>query len=286
MRHWVGLGPAPWRLALVTVFQVLEHLSDRQAADAVRARIDRAHALGLDLADPGFHLGVPSEFRARFIASGAEHPLLDTRPGRLRTRGLGRPRGRPRTDGTQVLAAVHGLRLLELAAGTLRATLDDPAAVAPDRLRGIARPVWFERHGRRVEDHRRPRRREGREALALGIGADGFAWPDALDASETPAAARAMPMLQTLRDLWRGPHARRDDGRPRWRAGGELPPVGARPQSPPDPQARCGTKRGAARGGARHEAGRGTRRGMERSGHLGRTSPRPATRLRRTWSRG
>ena len=33
-------GLAPWRLAPVTVFQVLEHLSDRQAGDAVRARID------------------------------------------------------------------------------------------------------------------------------------------------------------------------------------------------------------------------------------------------------
>ena len=30
-------GLAPWRLALVTVLQLLEHLSDRQAADAVRA---------------------------------------------------------------------------------------------------------------------------------------------------------------------------------------------------------------------------------------------------------
>ena len=38
---------APWRLALVTVFQFLEHLSDRQAADAVRARIDWKYALGL-----------------------------------------------------------------------------------------------------------------------------------------------------------------------------------------------------------------------------------------------
>ena len=31
---------APWRLALVTVFQFLEGLSDREAADAVRSRID------------------------------------------------------------------------------------------------------------------------------------------------------------------------------------------------------------------------------------------------------
>ncbi len=39
-------GLAPWRLALVTVLQFLEQLSDRQAADAVRARIDWKYALG------------------------------------------------------------------------------------------------------------------------------------------------------------------------------------------------------------------------------------------------
>src|SRR5262245_50440588 len=40
---------APWRLALVTVMQFIENLSDRQAADAVRARIDWKYALGLEL---------------------------------------------------------------------------------------------------------------------------------------------------------------------------------------------------------------------------------------------
>lgn len=36
----------PWRLALVTVFQFAEGLSDRQAADAVRGRLDWKYALG------------------------------------------------------------------------------------------------------------------------------------------------------------------------------------------------------------------------------------------------
>ncbi|MFC7737628.1 transposase, partial [Roseomonas sp. GCM10028921] len=58
-------GLAPWRLALVTVLQFLEQLSDRQAADAVRARIDWKYALGLELTDPGFHFSALSEFRAR-----------------------------------------------------------------------------------------------------------------------------------------------------------------------------------------------------------------------------
>src|SRR5215217_5494222 len=71
-------GLPPWRLALVTVFQFLEHLSDRQAADAVRARIDWKYARGLELTDPGFHFSVLGEFRARLVAGGAEHLLLDT----------------------------------------------------------------------------------------------------------------------------------------------------------------------------------------------------------------
>lgn len=42
---------APWRLALVTIMQFAEGLSDRQAADAVRARIDWKYALFLELAE-------------------------------------------------------------------------------------------------------------------------------------------------------------------------------------------------------------------------------------------
>ena len=77
-----------WRLALVTVFQFLERLSDRQAADAVRSRIDWKHALGLELTDPGFHFSVLTEFRARLVAGGAEHLLLDKTLKRFKERGL------------------------------------------------------------------------------------------------------------------------------------------------------------------------------------------------------
>lgn len=56
---------APWRLALVTVLQFLENLSDRQAADAVRGRLDWKYLLGLELSDPGFDASVLVEFRQR-----------------------------------------------------------------------------------------------------------------------------------------------------------------------------------------------------------------------------
>jgi len=67
---------APWRLAIVLVLQYVEGLTDRQAAEAVRGRIDWKYALGLELADPGFDASMLSEFRARLIAGHAEEQLL------------------------------------------------------------------------------------------------------------------------------------------------------------------------------------------------------------------
>src|SRR5918997_5739774 len=157
-------------------------------AETVRARIDWKYALGLELTDPGFHFSVLAEFRARLVAGGAEHLLLDRMLERFKARGLVKARGKQRTDSTHVLAAVHALHLLELVAETLRAALDDLAAVVPDWLRAIARPEWFGRYGRRVEDYRLPKPREEREALAREVGADGFLLLDALDAPDAPEA--------------------------------------------------------------------------------------------------
>jgi hypothetical protein len=162
---------------------------------------------------------------------------------RFKARGLVKARGKQRTDSTHALAAVHDLHLLELVAETLRAALDDLAAVAPDRLRGVAEPVWFERYGRRVEDYRLPKAQAERAALALAIGADGFALLESLDASEAPSEARSVPMVGTLRAVWRVHYAREGDAPPRWRSGAELPPVGERLQSPYDPDVHDSTKR-------------------------------------------
>ena len=235
-------GLPPWRLAMVTVFQFLEHLSDRQAADAVRARIDWKYALGLELTDPGFHFSVLTEFRARLVAGQAEQLLLDKMLERFRHRGLVKARGKQRTDSTHVLAAVHDLNLLELVAETFRATLDDLAAVVPDWLRQISPPAWFERYGRRVEEYRLPKGQDQREAFALAVGEDGFLLLAALDGPTAPAAARKVPMVQTMRDVWRV-HYARESGQLRWRSAAELPPVAERIQSPYDPEVHFSMKR-------------------------------------------
>jgi transposase len=77
----------PWRLALVLIFQFAEGLSDRQAAEAVRARIDWKYALSLELDDPGFHYSVLSEFRSRLLQGSAEAYLLDKMLEHFKTKG-------------------------------------------------------------------------------------------------------------------------------------------------------------------------------------------------------
>ena len=62
---------APWRLALISIMQYAEGLTDRQAADAARTRIDWKYALSLELTDPGFDFSVLSEFRDRLLAGNA-----------------------------------------------------------------------------------------------------------------------------------------------------------------------------------------------------------------------
>src|SRR2546421_12918325 len=98
---------APWRLALVCIFQFIEGLTDRQAAEAVQQRIDWKYALALELSDPGFDFSVLSKFRARLLAGGDEMQLFDVMLVHLKTQGLLRTRGRQRTDSTHVLAAVR-----------------------------------------------------------------------------------------------------------------------------------------------------------------------------------
>jgi transposase len=68
----------PWQLALVTILPFADGLSDRQAANAVRSRIDWTYVLRLELADPGFEASGLSEFRTRRRVGTAEYLLFDT----------------------------------------------------------------------------------------------------------------------------------------------------------------------------------------------------------------
>jgi len=147
---------APWRLALVTVMQFVENLSDQQAADAVRGRLDWKYLLGLELTDAGFDASVLSEFRARLIDQHAEERLLEKMLTLFQQKGWLKARGRQRSDSTHVLAKIRALNRVLCVWETMRAALNSLAVVAPDWLRTHSQQEWVERYGPRSEDSRSP----------------------------------------------------------------------------------------------------------------------------------
>ncbi len=238
---------APAQLALVLVMQFAEGLSDAQAADAVRSRLDWKYALALELTDPGFDASVLSEFRTRLIQGQAEHLLFETMLTLFREQGLIKARGRQRTDSTHVLAAIQTLNRLECGGETVRHALNVLATAAPDWLRSWVPAVWFDRYGRRFEEYRLPPAKPARYALAEQIGADGQQLLQRIYAPMTPAWLRELPAVQILRRVWLQQfHATATDEHVRWRTAEDLPPAPLLISSPYDPDARYGQKRGVA----------------------------------------
>jgi transposase len=233
---------SPARLALVVVLQYVEGLSDRQAADAVRGRIDWKYALGLELTDPGFDHTVLSEFRARLVSKNAERLLLDTLLDRLRKLGLIKQRGRQRTDSTYVLAAVRRLNRLERVGETLRAALNELAVVAPEWLRKLAPPEWYERYAKRIENYALPKSEAARQELASVIASDGAKLLAAIDAATDQPILAQVPAVLTLRRLWAEQYTG-TAGKLRWREVKEMPSPAGLLSSPYDTEARYSTKR-------------------------------------------
>lgn len=233
---------APWRLALVTILQFAEGLSDRQAADALRGRIDWKYVARLELIDPGFDGSVLSEFRGRLIEGAAETLLLDQLLAWCRERKLLKERGRQRTDSTHVLAAVRALNRVELVGETMRHTLDTLAVVAPDWLRAHTQPTWPERYIRRGLGERLPVSTAGRAAWATTIGVDGYALLAAIYAADSPTWLGQVPVVATLRCIWVQNFYREGD-HTHWRTEEHgIPPASCFISSPHEEDAHYGKK--------------------------------------------
>ena len=193
---------SPGQLALVSVMQFAEGLTDRQAADAVRGRIEWKYALGLELTDAGFDYSVLSEFRSRLIAGGREAQLLDTLLRACQDQGWLKPKGKARTDSTHVLAAIRKLNQLECVGETLRHALEVLSVVAPEWLLPQVNPDWFERYGSRIEAYRLPKDKTEQQLLGLTIGRDGHQLLAAIYATDAPPFLAQIPAVETLRQVW------------------------------------------------------------------------------------
>lgn len=235
---------APWRLALVSVFQYMEGLSDREAAEAVRSRIDWKYALSLELTDPGFDASVLSEFRQRIIAGSHEELLLDNLLKQLVNSGLLKMRGRQRTDSTHVLAAVQALNRYARMGETMRHCLNALATVAPLWLQSHLQPEWKDRYAKRFDDYRLPSSESERLAMVTIIGQDGLCLLEAVYSPDAPQWLRQLPAVETLRIVWLQQFYAAAPGEPvRWRKCEDQPPTGQQIHTPYDVEACYSTKR-------------------------------------------
>lgn len=242
-------GWSPGRLALVTVLQMAENLTDRQAAEAVRDKISWKYALGLGLDDEGFDASVLSEFRTRVVAHGLEQRVLDLLLDALRTERLVGAGGKARTDSTHVISAVRDLNRLELAGESVRAVLETVAVVAPDWLPTVIDlPGWSRRYGARVDTWRLPSSQTKRAELVAAYGTDARVLLRAVGEPGAPPWLRELPALDVLRRVLVQNYIITTDAagqeviRAREADTDGLPPGRARLSSPYDTDARWAAK--------------------------------------------
>lgn len=233
---------SPWRLALITVMQFAEGLSDRQAAEAVRARIDWKYALSLELEDSGFDFSILSEFRARLVQKNIETLLLERMLERFREKEWLKARGRQRTDSTHILANIRHLNRLESVTETLRAALNSIAEIDPQWLYERITDDWLKQYSRRIEEYRLPKGEEARNEYGALVGERGLRLLRLIEADDAPPELKKLKMIDVLRRMWVN-QFKIKNGKVQFRPATELPPAAERFDSPYDTEARYGNKR-------------------------------------------
>lgn len=238
---------APWRLALVTVLQAVENLTDRQAADMVRARLDWKYALSLPLEDEGFDASILSDFRARLLSGNVQDLLLEPILRVCAEQGWLKARGQQRTDSTFILAHLRHLNSLEAVGESLRAALNALAEHEPDWLLGVMSPDWFDRYVHRFEQARLPKGKKAQEDLRQQVGEDSWHLMQAAERADAPQRVRQLPLLAVLKQVWQQHYecvAAKAGAEPqvRWRDGPAVS-NSQRVLSPYETQARQASKR-------------------------------------------
>jgi transposase len=236
------LAEQPWRLAIMSVIQYMENYTDRQAAEALKTRIDFKYALSLELTDPGFHFSVLSEFRSRLIEGGMEEVILTALLNICREKGLLKERGKQRTDSTHVEAAIRLMNRLVNVAETVRSALNSLAVVVPDWLRAHVSPEWYDRYGKRIEDFHMPKDAKKCVSVLEQIGRDGFDLLKWVREPDAPIWLREIPALEILRKIWIQQFYREEE-QVRHRSTDNTPPASRLIVSPYDGEARMSIKR-------------------------------------------
>ena len=236
------LAEQPWRLAIMSVIQYMENYTDRQAAEALKTRIDLKYALSLELTDSGFHFSVLSAFRSLLIEAGLEEVILTTLLHLCSGKGLLKERGKQRTDSTHVEAAIRLTNRIVCVVETVRAALNSLAVVVPDWVCTHIPQEWYDRYGKRREDFHIPKEATKCVSMTEQIGCDGFALLQWVREADAPLWLREIPALEILRQIWLQQFSV-EEGQVRQRSNENTPPASQLIVSPYDREARMSIKR-------------------------------------------
>ena len=193
-------GYSPVILAFVSVFQFMERLADRQAAQALRMRLDWKYALHLPLEDAGFDFSVLSEFRDRVIEGKAEQRVFEKLVEEIQAMGLIKEHGKQRSDSIAMLVKVRRLSRIEMVVETLRLAV--VALVAADRewCEEVIPPSWEEKYGERFVRQRYSEQEW--KAYEANIGNDGEWLLKRLKDGGAPAELQDLPEVQVFSTVW------------------------------------------------------------------------------------
>jgi transposase len=231
----------PFILALVTLFQFLENIPDRVAAEWSVLRIDWKYALHVALGYLGFHHSTLSNFRKRLVEHRQERLVFEQVLGWVQGHGFLKKHGKQRTDSTHIIGCVARLSRLELVWETIRVAL---------RALQEACSEWYAQHIPAVFDEMyRERQSDWRlgaeevEAEMKKAGTDGY-WLLDLVTERGPAMARALPEVAVLEQVLSQQYERQE-GQVRAR----KPPIRGKKQSRARTNHKHGTRRNAAPSG-------------------------------------
>ena len=193
-------GISPVILAFVAIFQFIEKYPDRQAAEAIRMRIDWKYALHLPLDYAGFDFSVLSEFRDRLLEHEAELRVFIRMVELFQAKGLIKERGKQRSDSIAMLTKVRNLSRLELVVETLRLAVGAILEADPQWGEVQIPPSWDGRYGERFVMQRYSE--NDWKQYETEVGPDG-AWLLARLAGEgVPAVVKNLPEVQVLKTVW------------------------------------------------------------------------------------
>ncbi len=229
----------PIKLSLVTVFQYLENLPDREAARRAVTGIDWKYALHVPLTWRGFHFSDLSNFRQRLLENKVEQLIFDKVIHWVRSLGFVKKHGKQRSDSSHVLGCVERMSRLELVWETLRVALRAIKATETSCYEQTIPSVFDQAYAERQSDWRLSKEKVAVEMHKTGN--DGFWLLDQLDHG-APQNVQALSQVVTLRTVWKQQFERLEDS---GKSVVRQPPIKGKGivQSPHEPEVRWAKKR-------------------------------------------